>query len=87
MSDFSQRKEIDAFFNFFATFNLARPVTTVADLTDGAALFEVLALVYVNDMTRQFFYSDPQLEMPTTFDNQPVPPHNRRRTGSCVSAL
>ncbi|KAJ7273363.1 HOOK protein-domain-containing protein [Mycena rebaudengoi] len=40
-----QRKEIDAFFNFFATFDLARPVTTISDLGDGAALFEVLALV------------------------------------------
>ncbi|KAH9483838.1 Protein Hook-like protein 1 [Psilocybe cubensis] len=45
MSEFSQRKEVDAFFNFFATFDLARPVTTVADLADGAALFEVLSLV------------------------------------------
>ncbi|KII88905.1 hypothetical protein PLICRDRAFT_175157 [Plicaturopsis crispa FD-325 SS-3] len=44
MSD-SQRKETDAFFSFFATFALARPVTTVADLSDGAALFEVLSLV------------------------------------------
>ncbi|KAJ6513784.1 HOOK protein-domain-containing protein [Mycena vitilis] len=41
----SERKEIDAFFNFFATFELARPVTTIADLGDGAALFEVLSLV------------------------------------------
>ncbi|KAJ7043316.1 HOOK protein-domain-containing protein [Mycena alexandri] len=41
----SQRKEIDAFFNFFATFELARPVTTLSDLGDGAALFDVLSLV------------------------------------------
>ncbi|KAF8163085.1 HOOK protein-domain-containing protein [Crassisporium funariophilum] len=41
----AQRKEIDAFFNFFATFNLARPVTSISDLSDGAALFEVLSLV------------------------------------------
>ncbi|KAJ7445821.1 HOOK protein-domain-containing protein [Mycena galericulata] len=40
-----QRKEIDAFFNFFATFDLARPVATISDLGDGAALFEVLSLV------------------------------------------
>ncbi|KDR81389.1 hypothetical protein GALMADRAFT_239256 [Galerina marginata CBS 339.88] len=54
-SDFSQRKEIDAFFNFFSTFNLARPVTTIADLADGAALFEVLSLVdatYFRQSTR-----------------------------------
>ncbi|GBE82526.1 predicted protein [Sparassis crispa] len=44
MSD-SQRKELNAFFSFFATFDLARPVTSVADLSDGAALFEVLSLV------------------------------------------
>ncbi|KAG2157579.1 HOOK-domain-containing protein [Suillus bovinus] len=40
-----ERKEINAFISFFATFNLARPVTTVDDLSDGAALFDVLALV------------------------------------------
>ncbi|KAF8964104.1 hypothetical protein BDZ97DRAFT_945735 [Flammula alnicola] len=45
MSESSQRREIDAFFNFFATFNLARPVTSVADLADGTALFEVLSIV------------------------------------------
>ena len=43
----SERREIEAFFNFFTTFNLARPVTTVQVLADGAALFEVLSLVYV----------------------------------------
>ncbi|CAA7267986.1 unnamed protein product [Cyclocybe aegerita] len=45
MSEFAQRKEIEAFFNFFATFDLSRPVTSVADLTDGAALFDVLSVV------------------------------------------
>ncbi|KAK7023834.1 HOOK protein-domain-containing protein [Favolaschia claudopus] len=55
MSNNSERKEIDAFFNFFATFELARPVTTLADLSDGAALFEVLSLVdadYFRQSTR-----------------------------------
>ena len=47
MSD-AQREELDAFVSFLATFELARPVTTVADLADGAALFEVLSLVYVS---------------------------------------
>ncbi|RDB21492.1 Protein Hook 3 [Hypsizygus marmoreus] len=50
-----QRKEIDAFFNFFASFGLARSVTTVADLSDGAALFEILSLVdseYFRQSTR-----------------------------------
>jgi protein HOOK3 len=41
----AQRKEIDAFFSFFGTYNLARPVTSVSDLSDGAALFEVLSLM------------------------------------------
>lgn len=45
MADSSQRREIDAFFNFFATFDLTRPALTVSDLADGAALFEVLAVV------------------------------------------
>lgn len=40
-----QGKEIDAFFNFFSTFPLGRSVTTVSDLSDGAALFEILSLV------------------------------------------
>ncbi|PCH38730.1 HOOK-domain-containing protein [Wolfiporia cocos MD-104 SS10] len=40
-----QQKELDAFFAFFATFDLTRQVTTAADLCDGAALFEVLSLV------------------------------------------
>ena len=46
MSD-AQRKELSAFLSFLATFDLARPVTTPSDLSDGAALFEVLSLVYV----------------------------------------
>jgi len=41
----AQRKETDAFFAFFATYDLARPVTTISDLSDGAALFEVLSLM------------------------------------------
>ncbi|KAI0807300.1 HOOK-domain-containing protein [Fomes fomentarius] len=45
MSVDSQKKELNAFFSFFATFDLSRPVTTVADLSDGAALFEILSLV------------------------------------------
>ncbi|TFK72592.1 HOOK-domain-containing protein [Pluteus cervinus] len=45
MSEGSQRKELDAFLNFFSAFPLARQVTTVSDLSDGAALFEILQLV------------------------------------------
>ncbi|KAF8436897.1 HOOK-domain-containing protein [Boletus edulis BED1] len=54
MSD-QESKELDAFFAFFATFDLARPVATVADLSDGAALFEILSLVdadYFRQSTR-----------------------------------
>jgi hypothetical protein len=47
MADSSQRKELDAFFNFFATFELSRTVTSVGDLSDGSVLFEVLSLVCV----------------------------------------
>ncbi|KAJ3517791.1 hypothetical protein NLJ89_g265 [Agrocybe chaxingu] len=55
MSEFAQRKEIEAFFNFFSTFDLSRPVTSVADLADGAALFDVLSVVdasYFRQSTR-----------------------------------
>ncbi|KAF8803622.1 HOOK-domain-containing protein [Phlegmacium glaucopus] len=46
MSELSQqRREIEAFFNFFSTFNLVRPVSSVSDLADGVALFQVLSLV------------------------------------------
>lgn len=41
----AQRREVDAFRELFASFQLERPVTTVEDLNDGAALFEVLAVV------------------------------------------
>lgn len=53
MSELQQRREIEAFFNFFSTFNLARPVSAVSDLADGAALFQVLSLVY--DLCLQYF--------------------------------
>ncbi len=41
-------RELDAFFHFFATFTLTRPVTNVVDLSDGAPLFEILSIVYVH---------------------------------------
>ncbi|KZT03569.1 HOOK-domain-containing protein [Laetiporus sulphureus 93-53] len=43
-----RRNESNAFLSFFATFELTRPVATVADLSDGAALYEVLSLVDAN---------------------------------------
>ena len=45
MSVDSQKKELNAFFSYFATFDLSRPVTTIGDLSDGAALFEILSIV------------------------------------------
>lgn len=45
MSPESQRKETDAFLSFFGTFELPHPAVTVADLSDGAALLQVLTLV------------------------------------------
>ncbi|KAI0822627.1 HOOK-domain-containing protein [Trametes gibbosa] len=45
MSVDSQKKELNAFLSFFATFDLSRPVTTIGDLSDGAALFDILTLV------------------------------------------
>lgn len=50
-----ERKEIEAFFAFFSTFDLARPISSAVDLSDGAALFQVLALVdadYFRQLTR-----------------------------------
>lgn len=47
MSPESQRKETEAFLSFFGTFELPRPAVTVADLSDGAALLQSLALVSV----------------------------------------
>ncbi|KAG6811875.1 hypothetical protein H0H92_005451 [Tricholoma furcatifolium] len=45
MVDSQERKELAAFINFFTTFNLSRPVTSPSDLSDGAALFDILFLV------------------------------------------
>lgn len=40
-----QSKELDAFLAFFSTFNLHRPIATVADLSDGAGLLEILSIM------------------------------------------
>jgi hypothetical protein len=45
-SEYAQQlKEIEAFFRFFTTFQLSRPVTSAADLADGTVFFDILALV------------------------------------------
>ena len=69
MSDSSQHKEIDAFFNFFATFSLTRPVSTVGDLSDGAALFEILSEVYVIITFLMYQTHLPCSEIRTIFDS------------------
>jgi hypothetical protein len=83
----AQKKELSAFFSFFATFNLIRPVTSVADLCDGAPLFEVLTLVYIPQLppSQNCLLIDP-LAMPITFARPRVRPCNRQTTGFCVSA-
>lgn len=85
MSD-AQRKELNAFFSFFATFDLTRPVTSAADLCDGAALYEVLALMYVH-MKRSCSYKTEltfyvAVAMPTTFDSPLDPLLSHQTTGS-----
>jgi protein HOOK3 len=40
-----QNKELDAFLAFFSTFNLHRSIATVADLSDGAGLLEILSIM------------------------------------------
>jgi protein HOOK3 len=49
--DESQNKELDAFLAFFSTFNLHRPVTAAADLSDGAGLLEILSIMCDNPPT------------------------------------
>ncbi|KIJ29889.1 hypothetical protein M422DRAFT_36799 [Sphaerobolus stellatus SS14] len=43
--DDSLRNEADAFLDFLSKFELSRPVAAIADLSDGAALFDVLSIV------------------------------------------
>lgn len=45
-SEYAQQlKEVEAFFRFFATFQLSRPVTSVSDLADATVFFDILSLV------------------------------------------
>lgn len=53
MAEFEQ--EFDAFLHFFATFELARPISVISDLSDGAALFEILSIVYVFNTPSQWY--------------------------------
>lgn len=84
----AQRKELNAFFSFFATFDLARPVTTVADLSDGAALLEVLSVVYAPFILLSLCCSLNLrfLEMQSTSVSQRGRPRNYQITGSFDSA-
>ena len=38
--------ELQAFVNFFATFNLSRPLNSADDLNDGAIFYDILSLAY-----------------------------------------
>ncbi|KIY68000.1 HOOK-domain-containing protein [Cylindrobasidium torrendii FP15055 ss-10] len=59
MTDFTNAElELDAFYHFFETFTLTRPVTSVADLSDGSPLFEILS--HVDE--EYFRHSKPTLE-------------------------
>lgn len=80
----AQRKELDAFISFFATFDLPRPVASAADLCDGAVLFDVLSIVCVlqecfNDCT---ISSQASTEMQNTSDHQRARRRSLQRTGS-----
>jgi len=55
MSPESQRKEMDAFLSFFGKFELPHPAVTVADLSDGAALLQVLTLVSVPSSQEPYY--------------------------------
>ncbi|KAG7092196.1 hypothetical protein E1B28_008564 [Marasmius oreades] len=61
MSDAPTLKETEAFVNFFATFQLTNSISSLSDLSDGVALFEVLSLVdadYFRQSTRPSASSD-----------------------------
>lgn len=84
MSALQQHREIEAFFNFFSTFNLARPVSAVSDLADGAALFQVLSLVYY--LYPQYSMHSSSFSLTVTRVISVNPPDHRaslQRTGSC----
>ena len=84
MSELQQRREIEAFFNFFSTFNLARPVSAVSDLADGAALFQVLSLVYDLYLQYYFMHSSPSLKVTRVISvNPPDRRASLQKTGSC----
>jgi len=42
----SRQQELDAFINFFKTFDLSRPLSNAVDLNDGTIFFDILSLVY-----------------------------------------
>lgn len=88
MSD-AQRKELDAFISFFATFDLSRPPTTVADLSDGAVLFEVLASLCVasSGIRSLHLTTGFMVGTQTIFVSRRVPQTNRPTTGFSDSAL
>ena len=74
MSVDSQKKELNAFLSYFATFDLARPVTTIGDLSDGAALFEILSIVWVPPILPYNCIATDLLPSDTEYFRQPSRP-------------
>ena len=81
----TQNKELDAFLAFFSTFNLHRSITTVADLSDGAGLLEILSIMCDDPPTLPCLLTCKNLEMQNTFNRPLVPRRSHPTTGFCVS--
>lgn len=81
MSSDVLRKETDAFLSFFSAFELARSVSTIVDLSDGAVLLQVLTFVYVFRLELMQSNKPRALVTPSTSDSQIDRHPNYRTTG------
>jgi hypothetical protein len=79
--------EVAAFLAWLSTFKLSRPVATRADLSDGAALFDVLSTVSVYLSLTHSHCVDYFVVILTTFDTLRILLHNSLITGHCASPL
>lgn len=57
----SDVKEQSAFLAFLSTFDLSRPALSLADLSDGTALYEMLQVMYVPTCPMSHLLSNDQL--------------------------